>query len=380
MAKPITDGETREVQGSGSKPYILKNIGGVMSCTCPAWRNQSIKLDLRTCKHLKKENGTQFEEARIAGQAAPTQIVEEPTSPVVLLPKERRVNKYGGFVPYTEQEKAVITAAKENELGRKIRQDEKVDLFGPPLLLAHQLEDDFDPTGWWESEKLDGVRAYWNGEVFISRQGNVYDAPKWFVAGLPKMPLDGELWIGRGQFQKTISIVRRQNGGDLWEGVKYLVFDAPSKLVFEARMQILESQQLGEYASVHDQIRCGSKEQMKLHLVQMSSVGAEGLMYRKPGSLYEPKRSHTLIKVKAFLDEEAMVTGYEKGKGRHKGRTGALIVRTLAGKEFSLGTGLSDKERENPPKIGSIITYKYTGLTDDGLPKCASFVTVRDYE
>jgi len=50
------------------------------------------------------------------------------------------------------------------------------------------------------------------------------------------------------------------------------------------------------------------------------------------------------------------------------------------GKTFNVGTGLSDEERRNPPKIGSIITYSYTELTDDGIPKCAAFVAVRDYE
>src|SRR5207253_10200568 len=97
----------------------------------------------------------------------------------------------------------------------------------PPVLLAHSWENDTDLTGWWMSEKLDGVRAYWNGERFLSRQGNPFYAPNWFVAGLPKIPLDGELWIGRNTFQRTVSIVRRQNGGEHWRQVRYVLFDAP---------------------------------------------------------------------------------------------------------------------------------------------------------
>src|SRR5580704_4856852 len=67
------------------------------------------------------------------------------------------------------------------------------------------------PSSYWLSEKLDGVGAYWNGSQFLSRQGNLFHAPDWFVAGLPNTPLDGELWLGRKKFQRTVSIVRRQD-------------------------------------------------------------------------------------------------------------------------------------------------------------------------
>src|SRR5271166_6278125 len=63
------DGDTTEVQGSGAKPYVLKYIGGVYSCSCPAWRNQSEPIDKRTCKHLKKIRGEVVEIARVAGVA-----------------------------------------------------------------------------------------------------------------------------------------------------------------------------------------------------------------------------------------------------------------------------------------------------------------------
>lgn len=71
-----------------------------------------------------------------------------------------------------------------------------------------------DPTGWWISEKLDGVRCYWNGASFISRQGHAYDVPSFFVDGLPNdVSLDGELWVGRKAFQECVSIVRCLNNG-----------------------------------------------------------------------------------------------------------------------------------------------------------------------
>ena len=61
----IADGESVEMQGSGAKPYVLKNVGGVYSCSCPAWRNQSLGIEQRTCKHLRKYRGAAAEDARI---------------------------------------------------------------------------------------------------------------------------------------------------------------------------------------------------------------------------------------------------------------------------------------------------------------------------
>ena len=56
----------------------------------------------------------------------------------------------------------------------------------PPLLLAEAWDGAADLAGWWMSEKLDGVRAYWTGRgEFLSRLGNPFHVPDWFSAGLP---------------------------------------------------------------------------------------------------------------------------------------------------------------------------------------------------
>src|SRR6266446_6742150 len=177
----LNDGESVEMNGSGAKPYVLKHVGGVYSCTCPAWRNQSVAIERRTCKHLRKLRGDAAELARV-GQDLPP-----PPAP-------------------------------EDKDGKS----------GPPLLLAERWDNAQDLAGWWLSEKLDGVRAFWDGTALISRLGNPFHAPDWFLAGLPAVPLDGELWIGRKAFQRTVGIVRRQDKTDLWKQVSYVAFDAPA--------------------------------------------------------------------------------------------------------------------------------------------------------
>jgi DNA ligase-1 len=333
----LLDGETTEMQGSGSKPYVLKNTGGVYFCSCPAWRNQSIAIEKRTCKHLRKLRGDAAEEARIGGAL--------PQRPV----------------------KSVGADGEEES--------------GPPLLLAESWDNATDLTDWWMSEKLDGVRAYWDGKQFLSRQGNLYYAPDWFIEGLPAVPLDGELWIDRKKFQRTVSIVRRQDKSDLWNEVRFLIFDAPSAPGgFEERLAFLHdalAKGASKFARQHAHERCKSLEALRAELTRIESLGGEGLMLRQPGSKYMAGRSTTLLKVKTFHDAEATVTGYQAGAGRHKGRLGALLVRLSDGTEFAIGTGFSDRERETPPAIGATVTFRYQELSEAGVPRFPSWVGVR---
>ena len=237
-----------------------------------------------------------------------------------------------------------------------------------------------DPRGWWLSEKLDGVRAYWDGKQFLSRNGNRYVAPEWFTRGLPDTPLDGELWVGRKQFQRTVSIVRRSDGSELWREVRYLVFDAPALAQpFEQRQaavtKLLAAHQ-SPYALGLAQSVCQSAEHLTRELHRIEALGGEGLMLRRPASLYEPRRSATLLKVKSFHDCEAVVIGHEPGKGRHKGRLGALLVALPNGIQFACGTGLSDAQRDLPPAIGETITVKFQELTEGGVPRFPVFAGV----
>ena len=334
----LQDGETVEMQGSGAKPYLLKNSGGVYSCSCPAWRNQSTAIERRTCKHLRKLRGDDAEAARIGGA----------------LPQ--RPGKTG------DSDTSSVAA-------------------GPPLLLAESWDNATDLADWWMSEKLDGVRAYWDGRQFLSRQGNLYHAPDWFLAGLPSVPLDGELWIGRKKFQRTVGIVRRQDKSDFWKEVRFLVFDAPAANGgFEERLAYLKdtlARGAAEFVRQHPHERCKSLEALRTELARIESLGGEGLMLRQPGSKYVAGRSTTLLKVKTFHDAEAVVVGQQAGAGRHQGRMGALLARLPDGTDFAIGTGFSDRERENPPPIGATVTFRYQELSDAGVPRFPSWVGIR---
>jgi DNA ligase 1 len=325
----LKDGESTEIQGSGKNPYVIKNVGGVYSCTCPAWRNQSLGIEKRSCKHIRKLRGDAAEKERV-GNALPA--------------KRESKEKKGG----------------------------------PPLLLAHRWENDVDLVDWWMSEKLDGVRAYWDGSKFLSRQGNEFHAPDWFVAGLPKTALDGELWMDRKAFQKTVSVVRRQDKSDHWKQIRYVVFDAPSiEEPFETRLKAVSdavNSAGSEFVKALEHFRCDGLGHLREELARIESLGGEGLMLREPASAYEIGRSMTLLKVKTFHDAEAVVIDHAAGKGRHKGRLGALVVQLEDGTEFNVGTGFTDKLRDSPPEIGLTITFRYQEFSDAGVPRFPSFV------
>src|SRR5262245_32329228 len=313
----LADGESIEVKGSAKEPYVLKNVGGVYSCTCPAWRNQSIAIERRTCKHLRRLRGDAAEEARL-----------------------------GCALPQKPVRKTSDDNAGEGDAG-------------PPLLLAQSWDNAADLSGWWMSEKLDGVRAYWDGKQLLSRLGNLFHAPDWFLEGLPDAPLDGELWIDRKRFQRTVSIVRRQDRSDLWREVRFVVFDAPACAgPFETRMEFLTdtfASRAPAYASLHEHALCTGLDHLREELARIEALAGEGLMLRQPGSPYEAGRSWTLLKVKNFQDAEAVVVAHQPGAGRHKGRLGALLVQMPDGTRFSVGTGFSDAQRSAPPPVGATI-------------------------
>ncbi len=330
VTKTLADGEEVEVQGSSSK-YTLRRTGAVYACTCPAWRNQGAAVDKRSCKHLRAFLGDAAETTRVGGLT---------TVPV----------------------RAVATTA-------------------PPVLLAHKWETEHDPTGWLMSEKLDGIRAYWDGENFVSRLGNAFVAPDWFTADLPADTLDGELWVGRKKFQRTTSIVRSGAANRDWREVTYVVFDAPNALGgFEQRLahakKVLTRSQT-PHARTLEHVVCTSVGHLREELARVEALGGEGLMLREPASAYEVGRSRTLLKVKTFHDAEATVVGHAKGAGKHSKRLGALVVELANGTRFNVGTGLSDAEREAPPAIGTVITFRYQELSDDGVPRFPSYVGER---
>jgi DNA ligase-1 len=252
----------------------------------------------------------------------------------------------------------------------------------PDLLLLTRYEPGMDIDGWYMSEKLDGVRAYWNGRRLLSRQGNPFAAPEWFTAKLPPFELDGELWIARQRFEEVNSITSRKQPHPGWRRLSYNIFEVPGAPGgLDTRLD-----RLRQYLSAHPvphvriipQTLCRNTGHLQARMNSVVAAGGEGLVLRNPSTPYETGRSRNALKVKPFDDMEGRVVGYRPGKGKYNGMTGALWVELEDGRRFYIGTGLSDADRAHPPAVGSLITFRYRGFTPTGLPRFASFLRVRE--
>jgi DNA ligase 1 len=251
------------------------------------------------------------------------------------------------------------------------------------LLLAKDYRGGVDVSRYLVSEKLDGVRALWDGKVLRFRSGQVIAAPAWFVAKLPAVALDGELWLARGQFDELSGIARKaQTVDEEWRRVSYQVFELPGgEGSFESRaaqLQAIVKQVNWPQLQAPSQFRVKDEAQLKAKLDALVKAGGEGLMLHRADAAYLTGRSDVLLKFKPVQDAEATVIAHVAGKGKYAGQLGALQVRTEEGHVFKLGTGLSDEQRRNPPPIGSVVTYSYRDTTPSGKPRFAVFLRVRE--
>ena len=255
----------------------------------------------------------------------------------------------------------------------------------PALMLPKVWQSGHSPAGFLVSEKLDGVRAFWDGQTLRFRSGRLIAAPQWFTAALPTVALDGELWLARGQFDRLSGIVRRADPVDAqWRELRYMVFDLPAAAgPFAERVARLAAlvQTAGQpWLQTVAQQQFDSAAALQGQLAQVAAEGGEGLVLHRSNALWSPGRSDALLKFKPLPDEDARVVGHLPGKGRHAGRLGALLLALPDGQQFALGTGLTDAQRQAPPAIGAFVTYRYRDRTARGLPRFASFLRVREAE
>ena len=267
-------------------------------------------------------------------------------------------------------------------LGAALAMSALVAAQAPALLLAEVYRNQVDVSRYLVSEKLDGVRAVWDGQSLRFRSGRAVNAPDWFIAGLPKTPLDGELWLGRGSFERLSGIVRREVPDDAeWRQVRYMIFELPGApgtfLERAAAIRQLVRQTNVPWLQEIEQFSLVDRSSLQKRLHDVVKAGGEGLMLHRADAPYETGRSDTLLKLKPWDDAEALVVGHLPGKGKYAGQLGALRVRMPDGKEFALGSGFTDAQRRDPPPVGATVTYRYRAFTKTGLPRFASFLRLR---
>jgi DNA ligase 1 len=210
--------------------------------------------------------------------------------------------------------------------------------------------------GWLASEKIDGIRALWNGSEFISRNGVVFNVPDWFKVGMPDCALDGEFFAG----SLGLTISATQAGR--WQEVTFHAFDAPSGAKFSDRVAKLATMALPSHCEVVRHWLTDTLGAIR-KADEIASNGGEGLVVRNPASGYVAGRCKDALKIKPTRSAEMIVHGYH-GKG---------IIGDWRGVTVKLNTG-------EKVELGDRVTFAFSGVTDNGIPRCPSFVAIRDYE
>ncbi len=254
----------------------------------------------------------------------------------------------------------------------------------PNIVLASEYESGLRLSEYWMSEKLDGIRAIWTGQELLTRKGNHIHAPKWFTKMLPDFAVEGELWCGRGLFnvvQRTV--LDHIPDEKAWAKVRFMLFDVPGagqrdsfKQRYRELVHWVETVD-AEHIGYVEQAEIASEHLLLAHLDSLVSAGGEGVMLRRAESFYRAGRNDDLIKVKRHQDAEARVIGYKPGTGKYEGLMGSVLVQLDDGRTFYIGSGFTDEQRVNPPAIGSTITYRFNGYTNNGLPRFARFMRIR---
>lgn len=255
----------------------------------------------------------------------------------------------------------------------------------PALMLAKNWQSGVNPVDYLVSEKLDGVRAFWDGQALRFKSGRLIAAPAWFTAALPTTPLDGELWLGRRSFDRLSGTVRRSAPVDAeWRELHYMIFDLPGApgtfTERAARVASLVERSGVPWLRAVAQTPVADHAALQSHLLKTVEDGGEGLVLHRADALWQPGRSDALRKLKQMPDEDARVVAHVPGNGRNVGRLGALLLEMPGGQRFALGTGFTDAQRESPPPVGAVVSYRYRDRTPAGLPRFASYLREREAE
>jgi DNA ligase-1 len=262
-------------------------------------------------------------------------------------------------------------------------------LFSPSLVFSGSLslqkalvyKDNEKINGFYMSEKLDGIRGYWDGKNLLTRKGNIINAPKWFIKNFPPFELDGELWSKRNDFEFIQSTVLKKTPDNSWEKITYNIFEVPNqKGNFPKRLEkarIWFKNNPNNHVNIISQAVCTGKEHLDKFLKEIESKGGEGVIIKNPDQNYNKGKVPRVFKVKNFSDMEGIVIAVNEGKGKYENMMGSLTIKLENGITFNLGSGFSDFERADPPKINSIVTFKYYGFTKNKIPRFPSFLRVR---
>jgi len=228
------------------------------------------------------------------------------------------------------------------------------------------------------SEKLDGIRGYWDGQAMFTKSGKELFPPDSFTKDFPPFALDGELWSKRQDFESIQSKVLKRNSN--WKDISYNIFEVPHAQgnFFSRTAKAIAwfKKHPNLNVNIIPQLTCQGSEHLNQYLDEIIAKGGEGVMVKNPYLNYIAGRTSTLLKVKKAHDMEGKIIAINFKDSSKKMKS--LLLELANGIHFKLGNGFSDTQRDNPPTVGCFVTFKYYGFTKYSKPKFASFIRSRE--
>lgn len=248
-----------------------------------------------------------------------------------------------------------------------------------PLALYHS---DVDPSGYWVRERLRGVRAYWTGQRLLDGDGATLTVPDGFTRGFPPIPMDGQLWMGRGSFGRLLAVVhRRVPDPTQWRSLYFMALDLPDHQgPFNQRLRTLR-RRVREARAPHLRVpphaRIRTRDELNKELALILKAGGAGLILHRDAALYHHPVKDDLLMMRSYRHAQAKVVAVIHRAGPGDTSMTGLLLRGKGGRRLRLMKGFSAAQRRRPPPIGSIVEYKFYGYNHDGKPRFMSFLRVR---
>lgn len=266
----------------------------------------------------------------------------------------------------TDNEQAIIEARSEwqKQLDRKGYSQESDPTRPISPMLAQDYFKHSHKINWpcYAQPKLDGFRCLFINGNLISRQNKIITTLDHIKEKI-KLPYDGELYSHELTFQEIASAIKKV--GPNTKKIKYYVYDLIDKKPFFDRWS-----QIKNDVEKVETIIINSESELKKYHDECINKGFEGVMVRHGNAPYEHKRSYNLLKYKCFNDDEFLIISVREGKSTYKNM--AIFTCQIGSKTFEVTAPGTHEDKSfflrNPP-VGKMLTVKYFGLTDDGLPR-----------
>jgi DNA ligase-1 len=325
---------------------------------------------IKVGKNIGKSNATgPIEQAEIEAQAQWEGKIKKGYVENMARAIKNETDVAGGWLP--------MLAHKFSEQGHKI----KYPAYCQPKLDGFRNVSDENFDFWSRTRKP------------VHSIDHIGNALKEHFKGCPWFPrLDGELYNHdyHNKFEELSHFIKQPKTIAGSEIIQYHIYDMwhpDETMTFEQRYNWLKGSIPAKhpYLKLVETIKVKDEDELMLAFEHYKELGYEGAIVRNADSLYEHKRSYSLLKIKEFDDSEFNIIGVTEGRGKLQG-SAIFVCKTEEGNTFEvkLKGPLSELKKfwdDKSTWIGKKLMVQYQGFTTKNkVPRFPVGVRIREEE